>query len=116
MGVGAGEKVLAAVLHPAHGALQPERQGGHHDLLREDMRLEAEAAPHLRRHHLEPVLGQTEAAGDQLPGQVRDLGRGPDPHPVARGRGRDAPVFERQRRLAGGPEGPLEDPRRAPQG
>ena len=113
VGVSARDEVLAPVLDPADRASQPEGERRHHDLLREDVRLEAEPAPHLGRDHADRLLRQPQAARDQGPGQVRHLGRGPDRDPAAGGGGGgDAAVLERERRRAGGPKRLLQDQRR----
>ena len=61
------EEVLATGLDPLDGPAEAARDRGHHDLLRIDVALDAEAAPHLGDDDADPLLRQTEGDGDGRP-------------------------------------------------
>ena len=77
-GVGGGQEMLAAVLDPAHGMIDFERERGDRRLFRRQSRLRAETAAHVGRDDADVALLEPEHLGQPQPDDVRHLGRGVD--------------------------------------
>ena len=76
--MGAGGKVLVAVLHPLHGPLEDPGKGGDDRLLHEHVRLDAEAAADRRRDNADLRLRYAERPRDLGLQEMGDLSRAPD--------------------------------------
>ena len=109
VGMGGRGEVLPPVLDPANRAPEPAGQRGHDQLLGEDGRLQAEAAPDVRHQHTHRGLLHAERPRRRGAHQVGDLGGGEELDPPPRGSSQHSSTLERQRGLAGGFEGLLED-------
>ena len=77
-GVGAGQEVLAARLHPLHRTPDAHREQAERHVLRIEDALDAEAAAHVRRDHANGMLGQAEHLGQAVAREVRHLRPGPE--------------------------------------
>jgi hypothetical protein len=96
-----GGHALAARLHPLDGPAQAARRECRHHFLVGEPELAAEAPAHLRGDHPDDVLGDAEDPGEEGPGPVRGLGRGPE------GQGARLPLREAGAGLEGQRREPL---------
>ena len=77
-GVSGRQEMLAAVLDPAHGMIEFERERGDRRLFRRQPRLRPETAAHVGRDDANVALLEPEHLGQSQPDDVRHLGRGVD--------------------------------------
>ncbi len=98
--VGVGH-VLGAGLDPLHRPAELAGERAHERLLAVGVELRAEAAADVRRDHAQLVLADPEHAGEDEPGDVRDLGRRVQGDPAA------ARLGDRAARLDRAPRGPV---------
>ncbi len=74
--VGGGDQMLAAILDPAHRAVEMARQPAEADLLGLQQALPAEAAADVGRDHADALLRDAQALRQAVAHDVRHLGRG----------------------------------------